>query len=276
MANQFYLETEEPQKRPKVIICISSDEESDGSDGMSSFWGSFHSSDENMEIDDMATDVDTLMEEFTAPRPAIGRGMTIGRSRPNSPSTLPGPSGSSYPSTPTTSSSIYFDEKMCYAPSKRDPKLRRQHPIELCSTLVPVVDTPISPMPQDRPQVETTQAQQSTDWSQGPTVDNVVTHFQNLEVGNSSPFPDCLICGRSVAQIKNDAVEDYVIRTSTPGEPESEKQKRRDAYIAGMAMGTFLFVPQGLSQAAACDGVNYTLRMGTCSAATIPGTLPLN
>ena len=79
MANQFYLETEEPPKRPNVIICISSDEENDRSDGMSSFWDSFYSSDENvdMEIDDMASNVDTLMEEFTAPRPAIGRGMTI-------------------------------------------------------------------------------------------------------------------------------------------------------------------------------------------------------
>ena len=35
LAEQFYPEIEEPPKRPEVVICISSVEESDGSDGMS-------------------------------------------------------------------------------------------------------------------------------------------------------------------------------------------------------------------------------------------------
>ena len=275
MAEQFYLEGSEKPKRPEVIICISSDEESDSSDGLSSFWGSLHSSDELMDVDEMVCKTETLLEELTTPRPSIGRGMTMERQSYSTQSPQPGSSSYAGSLTPQTSS-IYFDEKMCYAPSKRDPRLRRKHPIELCSMLTPVNDTPSSPLPQDRPQETPMATEQAPNWEQGPTVENVVTHFQNLGVNTPNPFSDCLICGRSVEQIRNDATEDYIIRTTTPSESEENKQRRREAYVAGMAMGTFLFVPTGLSQAAACDGINYTIRMGNCAGGNIPGTIPLN
>ena len=78
--------------------------------------------------------------------------MTVGKRVLASSFPLPGPSFSSYPSTPMTSSSVYFDKKLCYATSKRDPKLRRQHPVEVYSILVPMEDTPASPPPEDRQQ----------------------------------------------------------------------------------------------------------------------------
>ena len=46
----------------------------------------------------------------------------------------------------------YFDEKMCYAPQKGSSK----NTIELCRTLIPVEDSPMSPPPHERgPTAET-------------------------------------------------------------------------------------------------------------------------
>ena len=39
----------------------------------------------------------------------------------------------------------YFDLGMGRGPVARDPRLRNEHPINICSQLIPMVDTPLSP-----------------------------------------------------------------------------------------------------------------------------------
>ena len=59
------------------------------------------------------------------------------------------------------------------------------------------------------------------------------------------------------------------------GESLASVDERRKAFLAGMEAGTFMFVPRGLSQAAACDGNLYTMNTGTTIGRALPGTLPL-
>ena len=86
---------------------------------------------------------------------------------------------------------------------------------------------------------------------------------------------DCIICGRSYEQIVEDTVQTYLQRTMEEGEAAGSVELRKRAVLAGMEAGTFMFVPRGLSQAAACDGNMYTMNTGTTIGRALPGTLPL-
>ena len=44
----------------------------------------------------------------------------------------------------------YFDLGMGRGPIAREPRLRNDHPINLCSQLIPMVDTPMSPPARDK------------------------------------------------------------------------------------------------------------------------------
>ena len=45
---------------------------------------------------------------------------------------------------------VFFDLGMGRGPVARDPRLRNDHPINLCSQLIPMVDTPMSPPAKDK------------------------------------------------------------------------------------------------------------------------------
>ena len=74
-------------------------------------------------------------------------------------------------------------------------------------------------------------------------------------------------------QIQNEAVTDYLHKTAVLGETADQLEARKRAFIEGMKVRTFLLIPEGVSQAAACDGNNYT-RDHTRHIA-LPGTLSL-
>ena len=71
------------------------------------------------------------------------------------------------------------------------------------------------------------------------------------------------------------AVKEYLQRTKRYGESQDSINERHMAFVAGLEAGTFMFVPRGLSQAAAFDGNLYTMDTGVTSRRALPGTLPL-
>ena len=69
----------------------------------------------------------------------------------------------------------------------------------------------------------------------------------------------CLVCGKSYDQVIEETVADYLDQTAQPAETVRERQIKRDAFIDGIQSGVFTFIPPGVSQAAACDGLVYSV-----------------
>ena len=161
---------------------------------------------------------------------------------------------------------------------------RKNHPIEICRTIVPVADTPESPdTPNRRPDIYRpydlpgpSKKQENVSF-QGTSVNTITGHMEEVRLNHDEKgkFSDCIICGRSYENIMESAVEEYLKRTWMAGEPQNSVDCRRSAFVAGLEAGTFMFVPRGLSQAAACDGNLYTMDTGVTAQKALPGTLPL-
>ena len=92
---------------------------------------------------------------------------------------------------------------------------------------------------------------------------------------NSATYGDCIVCGRSYEQSKETAVLDFLESTTYRGENYADRLRRRAAYLAGMDQGTVLFIPRGLSQAAACDGNFYQITLEGDNSNPPPGVLPI-
>ena len=161
----------------------------------------------------------------------------------------------------------YFDRERCYAPPKRVEKTR----IELCKTLLPVPESPMSP-----PEYEKGPSNDT------PLVQSFTSGFHaSYHVQNTQPYEDisrvrytrCLVCGRSVDDIKDEKVNWYMERSTPRDEPEHITRLRREAYINGLNAGSLLFVAPAVSQAAACDGTKITTT--SADQETAPGTLPI-
>ena len=146
----------------------------------------------------------------------------------------------------------YFDKEMCYAPPKKTGKSR----IELCKTLLSVLESPMSP----------------PGYESGPSMDTplmqpVIGGFHaSYHVQNTRPYENvseklhsgCMVCGRSSEAIKKEKVEWYIAKSKPRGEHEYITRIRREAYENGLNAGAFLFITLAVSQAAACDGTLIT------------------
>ena len=160
----------------------------------------------------------------------------------------------------------YFDQEMCYAPPKKLGKSR----IEVCKTLLPVPESPMSPPDHERgPSLDT------------PLMQHTMGGFHaSFHVQNTRPYEDvsnklysgCMVCGRSSEAIKKEKVEWYVARSKPRGEPEYITEIRREAYENGLNAGAFLFITPAVSQPAACDGTLITTSAENQE--IVPGTLP--
>ena len=145
-------------------------------------------------------------------------------------------------------------------------------PIKYCGNLTPIVDSPQSPPPHERGP------------TYGPNGNNLPrqlnqplplsSHIQGISVRmashcgqhNSATYGDCIVWGRSYEQIKETAVLDLNY---------ADRLRRRAAYLAGMDQGTVLFIPRGVSQAAACDGNFYQITLERDNSNPPPGVLPI-
>ena len=85
----------------------------------------------------------------------------------------------------------------------------------------------------------------------------------------------CLVCGKSYDQIIEKTVADYLNQTAQAGETVRERQIKRNAFIDGIHSGVFTFLPPGVSQAAACDGLVYSVNHNGQNSGTQGYTLPL-
>ena len=161
----------------------------------------------------------------------------------------------------------YFDLERCYAPSKRTGKSRIEH----CSTILPVLEPPMSPPDHEKGPSQDT-----------PFVQPMISgfhasyHIQNtMSYDNLScqRYTGCMVCGKAVDEIKEEEINWYMEKSTPRGEPEFITKLRRQAYINGLNAGSLLFIAPAVSQAATCDGNNYTT---TASEQDItPGTLPI-
>ena len=85
----------------------------------------------------------------------------------------------------------------------------------------------------------------------------------------------CLMCGNFYDQVIEDTVADSLNQTAQPGQTVRERQIKRNAFIDGIQSGVFTFLPPGVSQAAACDGMVYSVNYNGQNAGTQGYTLPL-
>ena len=170
----------------------------------------------------------------------------------------------------------YFDLGMGRGPIARDSRLRNDHPISLYSQLILMVDTPMSPPARDK--------NPSGDWriAAEATTSNSQQHSNGIHFrgpnGGDNPYisgcTDCLVCGKSVEQIQDEAVIDYLHKTAIRGESAEQFNARRLAFLEGMKVGCFMLIPGGVSQASACDCNVYSICHDYKKVQ--PYTLPLN
>ena len=85
----------------------------------------------------------------------------------------------------------------------------------------------------------------------------------------------CLVCGKSYDQVIAETVADYLNQTAQQGETVRERQIKRNAFIDGVQSGVFTFIPPGVSQAAACDGMIYSVNYNGQNSVTQGHALPL-
>ena len=163
---------------------------------------------------------------------------------------------------------------------------RHPIPIQLYQQITPIPDTPESPTPENRGQpdifrpYDIPNEPSSTILTNPPPIITTVTDgLQNLTL---HPHPQrnewvtgCLVCGKSYDQAIEETVADYFNQTAQPGETVRERQIKRNAFIDGIQGGVFTFLPLGVSQAAACDGLVYSVNYNGQNAGTQGYTLPL-
>ena len=138
------------------------------------------------------------------------------------------------------------------------------------------MDTPLSPPPEERGPSDSPYPGHTNYSEPQQTLDTITNHFQSMELSGIGPlvnYSDCVVCGKSTLQIQQEAVFDYLDKTTIPGETTVQVEARRRASLEGMQVGTFLLLPGGVSQAAACDGNIYTIDHSIPIA--LPGTIPI-
>ena len=220
-----------------AIICISSDKDEE----MGSFDGDsvddvYVSSEEEMlDIEIMARCIERQMAEPIAILNAETTG-TQARCGTRKPDLPPFP----------TFTQQFFNLGMGNGPIGRDDRIRPNHPINICRDLRPNIDTPMSPPPEDRgPACE--QDIPSCSYSTSSTsVETVANHFNDMTVSVNAGLlgcSDCVIRGKPVQQVQDEAVNDILNKTVAPGETLAETERRRKAFLDGMAAGTFLLMP---------------------------------
>ena len=144
----------------------------------------------------------------------------------------------------------------------------------------PVPESPLSPPLFDqRPTYDSTQGAEiplETSWSDNPHITGLGISFSgNCGQPNEVYYTGFVVCGKDYPAIKEEITLGYLERTHFPGEPYESRLAKRNAFEAGMKAGSFILVPRGVSQAAACDGLTYQITPENDMTAPLPGVLPI-
>ena len=162
---------------------------------------------------------------------------------------------------------------------------RHPIPIQLCQQITPIPDTPESPTPENPGQPDNFRPDEIpnepslTILNNPPIIMAVTDGLQNLTL---HPHPQrnewltgCLVCGKSYDQVIEETTADYLNQTAQKGETVRERQIKRNAFIDGIQSGVFTFLPPGVSQAAACDGLVYSVNLNGKNMGTQGYAMPL-
>ena len=68
----------------------------------------------------------------------------------------------------------------------------------------------------------------------------------------------CMVCGKSVDEIKEQKIKEHMEQSIPQNEPAYITALRREAYTNGLNAGSRLFLASAVSQATACDGNRIT------------------
>ena len=181
-----------------------------------------------------------------------------------------------YPPTPNTSMISADEYQMNPTPIIGNPEQytpqippRCNHPIQPCQHVQPIPNTPESPTPDNRGHPDNLcpddifNQPSSIPLNNPPNIMTVADGLRNLTL---HPHPQrnewvtcCFVCGKSYDQVIEETVANYLDQTAQPGETVRERQIKRNAFIDGIQSGVFTFIPTGVSQAAACDGLFYSV-----------------
>ena len=161
-------------------------------------------------------------------------------------------------------------------PLGRDTRVKTNHPINIYRELIPHVDTPSSPPLEDRridfvletPTYEPSSAKTS--------LESVASHFKGLALSEDTPLTgcsDCIVCGKTAAQIQSETVIVYLSKTVTIGETEEQTEAKKSV-LKWNDSRNVLIGNRGVSQAAACDGNFYSISYNYQQ--TLPVKIPTN
>ena len=71
----------------------------------------------------------------------------------------------------------------------------------------------------------------------------------------------CIVCSKLYEQVLEETTADFLQHRAERGDKVSDRHLKRQAFIAGLQSGVKDFIPLILSQAAACDGIIYSLNI---------------
>ena len=85
-------------------------------------------------------------------------------------------------------------------------------------------------------------------------------HVQNIPYADLSNQKclSCMVCGNSLAEIKQQKINWYMERSISRKEPAYITNLRREAYSNALNAGSLLFLAPAVLQAAACDCTKIT------------------
>ena len=190
-----------------------------------------------------------------------------------------------YPPTPNTPMISDDEDPMNSTPIIGNPEqytpqiaTRRNHPIQLCQHVQPIADTPESPAHENCGQLDDFYPD-NIPLNNPRNIVAVADELRNLTLHphphRNETVTSCLVCGKSYDQVIAETAADYLSQTAQPDETVRERQIKRNAFIDGVQSGVFTFIPPGVSQAAACDGMIYSVNYNGQNSVTQGYALPL-
>ena len=208
---------------------------------------------------------------------------------------LSSPSALQYLTTPPTSLISDDDNDEVFTPITGNPAQllpyipnRRPRPrsLHLCQQITTIPDTSESPTPENRGQSDIFRPynlpenlSDSASYDNPPNISTVAKRLQNLtlhpHLARNEWVAGCLVFAKSYDQIIEEIVAGYLNQTAQSGETVRERQIKRNALIDGIQSGVFNFLPPGVSQAAACDGMVYSVNYSGQNPGTQGYALPL-
>ena len=258
---------------------------------------SYASSDEDMEVDSVTSVQDHLDKKEEddeiqvlacyyenppfLPQLAAGRAMTTSLTQSLNDLNLPADSLLETIDTFTEPSDDLINWAVGHPPATYCAQDSTHHPIAECSQLDPVIQSPASPPLADQMPYYHYEHQQQHDQRADQWVQN--RHITGLAISvssycgqpNDTSHSGCIVCGKSYPEIKEEITLGYLEGSHVSGESYDQRMARRRAFQAGMRAGSFILIPLGVSQAAACDGLLYQVMPEDFQINPAPGVLPL-